>query len=55
MSMFFFFDEDKQKEPIRSANKGEWSEVYVMFKLLGEGRLYVGDEHYNKVYRSPPT
>ena len=47
--MFFFFEEDKYKEPIRSANKGEWSEVYAMFKLLGEGRLYAGDEHYNKV------
>lgn len=44
---FFFFDKVEDKEPTRSANKGEWSEVYAMFKLLGEGKLYAGDEHYN--------
>ncbi len=26
-----------------SANKGEWSELYVLFILLGDGRVYAGD------------
>lgn len=30
-------------------NKGEWSEIYVLFKLLGEGRLYAGDANMNKL------
>lgn len=30
-------------------NKGEWSEVYVLLKLLSEGRLYVGDADLNKI------
>lgn len=28
-----------------SGNKGEWSEVYVLLRLLGEGRLYAADEN----------
>ncbi len=32
-----------------SANKGEWSELYVMFKLLGEKRLYDSDVNLNKL------
>lgn len=32
----------------KSANKGEWSEVYVFLKLLGEGRLYAADEHLKR-------
>ena len=50
--MFFFlfnFDEVKNEPPKRSANKGEWSEVYTMFKLLGEGKLFAGDEKYNNI------
>jgi type II restriction enzyme len=50
--MFFFFfnfDDVKNTTPTRSANKGEWSEVYTMFKLLGEGKLFAGDEKYNKI------
>ncbi|MGL4518354.1 MAG: HpaII family restriction endonuclease [Phocaeicola sp.] len=30
-------------------NKGEWSEVYAFFKLLGEGKVYAGDEYMNKI------
>lgn len=28
-------------------NKGEWSEIYVLLKLLAEGKLYAGDENLN--------
>ena len=36
--------------PIRdlSANKGEWAELYVLFRLLGDGRLYAADKQLNK-------
>lgn len=30
-------------------NKGEWSEVYVFFKLLGEGKLHIADIEFNKI------
>ncbi|WP_159799854.1 HpaII family restriction endonuclease [Flavobacterium sp. MK4S-17] len=30
-------------------NKGEWSEVYALFKLLGDGKLYPGDKNLNKI------
>ena len=26
-------------------NKGEWSELYVFLKLLGDGVLYAADAH----------
>ena len=29
-------------------NKGEWSELYAFFKLLGDGRLYCGDGNLNR-------
>jgi hypothetical protein len=45
---FFFFDDYKDQKPTFKANKGEWSELYTMFKLLGDGILYAGDEKYNK-------
>ncbi|MEH6304363.1 HpaII family restriction endonuclease [Olivibacter sp. CPCC 100613] len=32
-----------------SGNKGEWSELYALFKLLGEGRLYAGDRELNQL------
>ena len=32
-----------------TGNKGEWSEVYTLFKLLGEGEVYAGDENLNKI------
>lgn len=32
-----------------SGNKGEWSEIYTLFKLLGEGKVYAGDQNLNKI------
>ena len=32
-----------------SGNKGEWSEIYTLFKLLGEGKVYAGDADMNKL------
>lgn len=30
-------------------NKGEWSEIYTLFKLLGDGVVYAGDQNLNKI------
>lgn len=30
-------------------NKGEWSEIYVLLKLLGEGEVHAGDENLNEI------
>lgn len=32
-----------------SGNKGEWSEIYTLFKLLGEGKVHAGDANLNKL------
>lgn len=32
-----------------TANKGEWSELYVLFKLLGDTILYAGDINHNRI------
>lgn len=32
-----------------SGNKGEWSEIYALFKLLGEGKVHAGDAEMNKL------
>ncbi len=32
-----------------TGNKGEWSEIYTLFKLLGEGKIYAGDQCLNKI------
>lgn len=32
-----------------TGNKGEWSEIYALFKLLGEGKVYAGDQNLNKI------
>ena len=32
-----------------TGNKGEWSEIYALFKLLGDKQLFVGDAALNKV------
>lgn len=32
-----------------TGNKGEWSEIYVLLKLLGEGVVCAGDENMNKI------
>ena len=30
-------------------NKGEWSEIYALFKILSDKFLYRGDENLNKI------
>ena len=30
-------------------NIGEWSEIYVLLKLLGEGKLFAADENLNRI------
>jgi len=30
-------------------NKGEWSEIYTLLKLLGDKEIFVGDENLNKI------
>jgi hypothetical protein len=32
-----------------TGNKGEWSEIYALFKILGDGQVYAGDENLNKI------
>ena len=32
-----------------TGNKGEWSEMYALFKLLGEGKVHAGDADMNKL------
>ena len=32
-----------------SGNKGEGSEIYALFKLLGDKKLFAGDADLNKV------
>lgn len=32
-----------------TGNKGEWSEIYALFKLLSDKKLYAGDDDLNKV------
>lgn len=32
-----------------TGNKGEWSEIYTLFKLLGDGVVYAGDADMNKI------
>ena len=32
-----------------TGNKGEWSEIYVLLKLLGDGILYAGDSNLTKI------
>ena len=31
-----------------TGNKGEWSEVYALLRLLADGRLYPGDASLNR-------
>lgn len=31
-----------------AANRGEWAELYVLFKLLSEGKIYSADENLNR-------
>lgn len=32
-----------------TGNKGEWSEIYTLFRLLGEGKVHAGDVNLNKL------
>lgn len=32
-----------------SGNVGEWSEIYTLLKLLGEGKVYAGDQNLEKI------
>lgn len=32
-----------------TGNKGEWSELYALLKLLGEGKVYAGDAQLNRM------
>lgn len=32
-----------------TGNKGEWSEIYTLFKLLGDEHVYAGDGNLNKI------
>lgn len=32
-----------------TGNKGEWSEIYALFKLLGDGIVHAGDASLNKI------
>lgn len=44
-------DTSENKDEMReiSGNKGEWSEIYTLFKLLGDGKVYAGDADMNKL------
>lgn len=37
------------KDGRMSGNKGEWSELYVFMKLLGQGRVYAANEKVEKI------
>lgn len=32
-----------------TGNKGEWSEIYTLLKLLGDGKVYAGDQNLNRI------
>ena len=32
-----------------SGNKGEWSEIYTLIKLLNEGKIYAADEELERI------
>lgn len=38
-----------------TANKGEWSELYVLFRLLGEKKIHAGDGNLNKLKEYYPV
>lgn len=40
--------EDNNTKPM-TGNKGEWSEIYTLFKLLADGRVHAGDADLNKL------
>jgi len=34
---------------VLKGNKGEWSEIYTLLKILADKKLYAGDQHLNKI------
>lgn len=34
---------------IKGKNKGEWSEMYIFFKLMSDRKVYVADKDMNKL------
>ena len=32
-----------------TGNKGEWSEAYVLLRLLAQGRIYAADENLEQI------
>lgn len=32
-----------------TGNKGEWSEIYVLLRLLADGKIYAADSELNKM------
>ena len=32
-----------------TGNKGEWSEAYVLLRLLAQGRMYAANEHLEQI------
>ncbi|WP_423740652.1 HpaII family restriction endonuclease, partial [Enterococcus cecorum] len=34
---------------MKKFNKGEWSELYVFFSALAEGKIYAADENLQKI------
>lgn len=32
-----------------TGNKGEWNEIYVLFRLLGDGKIYAADENLQRM------
>ncbi len=45
--MFFFFNNDMATTI--KGNVGEWSEVYVLFRLLAQGKMNVADDNLNAI------
>lgn len=35
-----------------TGNKGEWSEIYVLFRLLSDGKIFAANENLKKIERS---
>lgn len=38
----------EDKNPLKG-NKGEWSEIYTLLKIISEKKLYAGDKNLNKI------
>ena len=32
-----------------TGNKGEWSEIYVLLRLLADGKIYAADSEFNRL------